>query len=275
MTEQQLSDDHQKLQTEALSIESRRLEFLKKIVKLLEYHPRLDYCAHNHPEPGAIGIRFEWWPSIDGEEETMESPRVKVEWYLREEYLEENEKRAKDTLKKLVTELHQLAKSDQMLTTRAVIEDVTPLTEGFKAKIEEGKYYRRRLEGVEWERIFGPIPEPTDEGYPLIQIDQEWPNEPEPDWYDRDEPAESGSVRASDYNVAVRQGIVKAIGKAHPQAKGKNLDELTCQELDSRRAAIPDRWRVEYGISNWVEGYNHPKVKLLIQRMFSGDRRKE
>ena len=130
MTEQQLSDDHQKLQTEALGVEGKRLEFLKKIVNILKYHPRLDYCAHNHPEPGAIGIRFELWPPIDGEEETMESPRVKVEWYLREEYLEEHEKRAKDTLKKLVTQLHQLREPDAMLRTKAVIEDVALLTEG-------------------------------------------------------------------------------------------------------------------------------------------------
>lgn len=75
-------------------------------------------------------------------------------------------------------------------------------------------------------------------------------------------------------DVATRRALVKAIRDSHPKAKGKNLDQLTCEQLDSRKVAIPMKWRPKYRINNWEEGYKNPEVKPLIQKMFSSDRKK-
>ena len=86
--------------------------------------------------------------------------------------------------------------------------------------------------------------------------------------------AASGRTRKPHYDVIMRRKIVQGVKTAHPKGKGKNLDSLTCEELDSRRVDVPNNWPVKYKITSWAKGYNDPKVKKLIQKMFSQDRSK-
>ena len=190
---------------------------------------------------------------------------------MREEYLEDDERLAKNRLKELVTQLRDVGKRHKMLLTQATIDDVS--FDEIDAKCGEGDYYRTILKGVKWERIFGPIPQPSDDGFVSIRVYQEWANEPEPAWIEEVNSADNDPVKAADYDVAVRRGLVKAMEQVYPHAKGKNLDELTCKELDDRRVSIIASWEDDYGIDIWVEGYDHPDVKPLIQRMFSADRK--
>ncbi len=73
--------------------------------------------------------------------------------------------------------------------------------------------------------------------------------------------------------LAMRRGMVRAFAEAYPETVGKNLDLLTCTDLDARRVDVRFEWRRDYNIDTWEEGYSHPKVKQLIKKMFSDDRR--
>ncbi len=84
--------------------------------------------------------------------------------------------------------------------------------------------------------------------------------------------ATSGKKRKPQYDVIYRRNIVKAAEESSPNSKGTNLDVLTCQELDSRKVTVLDTWRLKYKVRSWVEGYDNPEVKKLIQKMFSKDR---
>jgi len=80
--------------------------------------------------------------------------------------------------------------------------------------------------------------------------------------------------RARPEDVTTRIGLVKAVAAANPSMKGRSLDLLTCQELDARRVPVSEQWKINYRITSWEEGYDHPKVKGLIHKMFSTDRKK-
>jgi len=82
------------------------------------------------------------------------------------------------------------------------------------------------------------------------------------------------SKRARPDDVSIRRGLVKAFVAANPNMKGRSLDLHTCQHLDSFRVPIREQWEDEYGISSWKEGYTDSKVKELIHKMFSTDRKK-
>lgn len=84
----------------------------------------------------------------------------------------------------------------------------------------------------------------------------------------------SGKKRTPPKDVAIRRGIIKSVEKSSPKSKGKDLDSLTCKELDRRRVDVPNNWPVKYKVTSWAKGYNDPKVKKLIQKMFSQDRSK-
>lgn len=79
--------------------------------------------------------------------------------------------------------------------------------------------------------------------------------------------------RARTENVTTRIGLVKAFVAANPNMQGRFLDLHTCQELDARRVPVSEQWKIEYRISSWEEGYKHAKVKSLIHKMFSTDRK--
>ena len=71
----------------------------------------------------------------------------------------------------------------------------------------------------------------------------------------------------------MRKRMVQAVAETNPGTKGKNLDLLTCVELDGSRIHVLERWRLTHGIQTWEQGYEHPEVKQLIQTMFSKDRK--
>ena len=72
--------------------------------------------------------------------------------------------------------------------------------------------------------------------------------------------------------VERRRSIVQGMLRSDPGTKGTNLDLLTCLDLDQCRVGFPPVWRIQHKIQSWEEGYNHPKVKLLIEKMLSDDR---
>lgn len=86
--------------------------------------------------------------------------------------------------------------------------------------------------------------------------------------------AASGKKRTPPKDVTLRRGIVKSVEKSSPNSKGENLDVLTCEELDNHRVEVPNKWPLKYKIKTWVEGYGDSKVKKLIHKMFSEDRKK-
>ena len=69
-----------------------------------------------------------------------------------------------------------------------------------------------------------------------------------------------------------RRLLVQAAAQGYPE-EGGDLDFFTCQGLDERGIALPDEWLEKYGITKWQEGYRHPKVKPLIEKLFSSDRK--
>ena len=84
----------------------------------------------------------------------------------------------------------------------------------------------------------------------------------------------SGKKRTPPKDVIMRRGIIKSVEKQYPSSKGKDLDLLTCKELDVRKVNAPKKWLIKHKVKSWVEGYNDPKVKKLIHKMFSEDRSK-
>ena len=72
-------------------------------------------------------------------------------------------------------------------------------------------------------------------------------------------------------DVAFRRGIVQAAAEAYPEARRKNLGQLTCLELDGRSVDVLEKWR-EYGVKTWQEAYRKKELKGRIQKMFSQDR---
>ena len=84
----------------------------------------------------------------------------------------------------------------------------------------------------------------------------------------------SSKVKKVPPEVSLRRGVVQAVAKSNPNSKGKDLDLLTCEELD-KFLDILERWRKDGEIETWTEGYEHPKVKPLIHKMFSDDRKKK
>jgi len=91
---------------------------------------------------------------------------------------------------------------------------------------------------------------------------------------DCDEPAAEKKKKPIPEAVSYRRALVKAFYSSNPNTKGKNLDELTCEHLD--RVGVPGlhKWKTEFKIETWAEGYKHSKIKKRIQKMFSGDRGK-
>ena len=73
-------------------------------------------------------------------------------------------------------------------------------------------------------------------------------------------------------DVSKRRNLVKSVAESTPGAKGKNLDLLTCEELDGSRVPVLESWRVKYKTDLWVEAYEHTKLKGRVQKMFSKDR---
>jgi len=86
--------------------------------------------------------------------------------------------------------------------------------------------------------------------------------------------ATSGRKRKPQPDVEIRRVIVRLVEKTHPNSKGTNLDVLTCEELDSHSVAVLDEWLLKYKVQSWVKGYNDPRVKKRIHKMFSDDRSK-
>jgi len=86
--------------------------------------------------------------------------------------------------------------------------------------------------------------------------------------------AASGKKRTPPKDVTMRRGIINSVEKQYPNSKGKDLDVLTCKELDARKVDVPKKWLITHKVKSWVEGYNDPKVKKLIHKMFSEDRSK-
>jgi len=84
----------------------------------------------------------------------------------------------------------------------------------------------------------------------------------------------SGKKRTPPKDVTMRRGIIKSVEKSSPNSKGKDLDLLTCKELDVLRFNVPKKWLIKHKVKSWVEGYHDPKVKKLIHKMFSEDRSK-
>lgn len=84
--------------------------------------------------------------------------------------------------------------------------------------------------------------------------------------------ATSGKKRTPQYDISMRKRIVQAFAESSPNSKGTNLDDLTCKELDKRRVEVSNNWRLKYKVGSWMEGYDNPKVRKLIQKMFSKDR---
>ncbi len=80
--------------------------------------------------------------------------------------------------------------------------------------------------------------------------------------------------RAVPENMARRRALVKAFYNANPTTRGNNLDELTCSYLDQCKVGVRSKWREKYKIKTWAEAYNHPKLKDLIHKMFSVDRKR-
>jgi hypothetical protein len=74
-------------------------------------------------------------------------------------------------------------------------------------------------------------------------------------------------------NVSQRRALVKSAEEVNPRMKGKGLDGLTCKNLDRASIEIPEEWRSKT-IMTWEQAYNDPKLKPLIQKMFSSDRTK-
>ena len=72
-------------------------------------------------------------------------------------------------------------------------------------------------------------------------------------------------------DVAMRRAIVKAVKQSNP--KMKNINDLTCMELDRRSVEVLSKWQDMYRIESWRAGYKHPHVRGLIHKMFSTDRR--
>ncbi len=71
----------------------------------------------------------------------------------------------------------------------------------------------------------------------------------------------------------VRKHIVQALAESNPDTKGKNLNELTCEDLDARRADFPKKWKLKFAVDSWAAGYEHREVRALIEPMFSKDRK--
>ena len=80
--------------------------------------------------------------------------------------------------------------------------------------------------------------------------------------------------KASQEHVSERRNAVRYTYETNPNALGNNLDQLTCVELGQRGIEPLQRWRRKFGITSWKEAYKHPKLKPLIQKMFSKDRKK-
>jgi len=78
--------------------------------------------------------------------------------------------------------------------------------------------------------------------------------------------------RAVQESVSIRRALVKAFHSSHPNIE--KLDQSTCLHLDDKEIPVQLKWRTDFRIKTWAEAYNHPKLKDLIHKMFSVDRKK-
>ena len=87
--------------------------------------------------------------------------------------------------------------------------------------------------------------------------------------------SECAESRKRESSVSTRREMVRGYAKENShRMKGKNLNRETCiyLDVDRRRTPFLDKWKSEFKVETWEEGYRNRKLRVRINKLFYRDR---